>query len=117
MSINHNYSKGPKFQRAEILIDGSNGSVFIKFGLLLNYPKGEPDEVWLKTNSMSSWKKIEFEGSWFPDAFIGIMNNFQRYISGEDKILYTSIDDSIQTMALVEACYISSQSGFTKIPK
>ncbi len=39
----------------------------------------------------------------------------QRFKIGEDEKLVTSIDDSIDTMALVESCGTSSQSGGLKI--
>jgi len=44
-----------------------------------------------------------------------VMANMQRFKNGEDEKLITSIDDSIDTMALVESCGASSQSGGLKI--
>ena len=117
LSINHNYRKGPKFQSAQIRIDGIEGAALIKLGLLLDYPKGEPDEVWIYPKAGSDWEKIDFEGGWFPDAFIGTMSNLQRFSSGEDKIIYTSVEDAFHTMSLVESCYISSKKGDTALPK
>ena len=89
----------------------------IKLGLLLDYPKGEPDEVWIYPKAGSDWMKIDFEGGWFPDAFIGTMSNLQRFLSGEDKILYTSIEDAFHTMSLVESCYTSSKKGGMALPR
>ena len=89
----------------------------IKLGLLLDYPKGEPDEVWIYPKGGSGWEKIDFEGGWFPDAFIGTMSNLQRFSSGEDKILYTSVEDAYHTMSLVEGCYSSSKKGDTALPR
>ena len=68
-------------------------------------------------NAESEWEKIDFEGGWFPDAFIGTMSNLQRFASGEDKILYTSVEDAFHTMSLVESCYISSKKGGTALPQ
>ena len=45
---------------------------------------------------------------WFPDAFIGVMSNLQRFAASEDFILETSVESAWRTMALVEACYRSS---------
>jgi hypothetical protein len=39
------------------------------------------------------------------------MSNLQRVITGEDTLLVSSVDDSIKTMAIVEACYESSERG------
>ncbi len=117
LSINHNYRKGPNFQSAQIRIDGIESAAMIKLGLLLDYPKGEPDEVWIYPKIGTDWNKIKFEGGWFPDAFIGTMSNLQRFASGEDKTLYTSVEDAYHTMSLVESCYISSKEGGTALAR
>jgi hypothetical protein len=39
------------------------------------------------------------------------MSNLQRVIAGEDEVLVSSVDDAIKTMAVVEACYESSEQG------
>jgi hypothetical protein len=40
----------------------------------------------------------------------------QRFVAGEDSVLHTSVDDAMRTMAVVEACYESSNGGGTPIP-
>jgi hypothetical protein len=45
------------------------------------------------------------------------MSNLQRFVAGEDLALISPVDDAIRTMALVEACYQSSASGGTPVPK
>ena len=45
------------------------------------------------------------------------MSNLQRFVAGEDAALVSPVDDAIKTMALVEACYQSSASGGTPIPR
>ena len=55
--------------------------------------------------------EVELEGSWFPDAFIGTMGSLMRYKLGETDVLPTSVEDVINTMALVESAYVSSDSG------
>jgi predicted dehydrogenase len=113
LSINHNYSKGPRHQAAEIRFDCEKGAAWVKLGLLLDYPKGEADEVWIYPKAGSDWEKAEFAGGWFPEAFIGTMSNLQRFSNGEDDSLLTSVEDAFQTMKLVEACYRSSEEGGT----
>jgi len=58
---------------------------------------------------------VAIKGTWFPDAFIGTMANLMRYVEGSDKTLFTSVEDAIKTMAVVEAAYESSANGATAI--
>lgn len=115
MSINHNHGYGNKFQTCNLRIEGTKGALQAKIGINLNYPKGEPDELWVHING-SSWQQIPLEGEWFPDAFVGTMSNLQRFVSGEDSVLVSSTEDAIATMALVEACFIANQQSGTQIP-
>jgi len=39
------------------------------------------------------------------------MSNLQRVVAGEDATLVSSVEDAIKTMAIVEACYESSERG------
>ncbi len=116
LSINHNFRRGPNFQAAQFKFDGLNGTAVVKLGLLLNYPEGEPDEVWIATDAQD-WVQVPLSGGWFPDAFIGTMSNLQRFAAGEDDTLVTGVEDAYRTMALVEACYRSDASGATPIPE
>jgi hypothetical protein len=52
----------------------------------------------------------------FPHAFIGSMSQLMRAASGEIKVADNSVEDSIYTMACVEAAYQSSESGATTLP-
>ncbi|MCP4379869.1 MAG: Gfo/Idh/MocA family oxidoreductase [Hyphomicrobiales bacterium] len=115
MSINHNHQGGGRFQVAQIRLEGTNGAIVAKLGLLLNYPEGEPDELWIKSGD-ADWQSIELDGAWFPDAFIGTMSNLQRFAAGEDQRLWTTVEDAIGTMALAEACFLSNASPATAIP-
>ena len=58
-----------------------------------------------------AWQRVPLRGSWFTEAFEGPMSNLQRFIAGEDAALVSSVDDTIKTMALIEACYESSDQG------
>ncbi|TIU87752.1 MAG: gfo/Idh/MocA family oxidoreductase, partial [Mesorhizobium sp.] len=58
---------------------------------------------------------VPLVGEWFPDAFVGRMANVQRYASGEDTELVSSVEDAWNTMALVEAAYQSSAAPATSI--
>jgi hypothetical protein len=65
----------------------------------------------------AEWRDVPLRGSWFTEAFEGPMSNLQRFVSGEDSELVTRVDDSIRTMALLEACYDSSAAGGTPLPR
>jgi predicted dehydrogenase len=99
---------------SELALEGTLGAAVAKLGVNLDYPRGEPDalDVWQD----GAWRAVPLCGSWFVDAFLGPMSNLQRFVAGEDDALVTRVDDAIRTMALVEACYRSSQSGATAIP-
>jgi len=86
----------------------------VKLGLLLDYPEGEPDEVWL-TRRGEDWTEVPLRGGWFPHAFIGTMSNLQRYAAGEDDRLVSVVDDAWHTMALAEAAFASAAAPATAI--
>jgi predicted dehydrogenase len=115
LSVNHDHDFGRKFQACEFRISGTKGAAYIKLGVNLDYPKGEPDEFWIRPEGSSDWVEVKLEGSWFPDAFVNRMANLQRFASGEDDTLVGSVEDAWQTMALVEAAYQSSASPATPI--
>lgn len=104
LSINHNHDFGPDFQAATIRFEGSRGCAVAKLGLLMNYPEGEPDELWLAEDG-NGWRQVPLQGRWFPDAFANVMCNLQRFRAGEDDVLLTRVDDALNTMRLVEACF------------
>lgn len=115
MSINHNHAFGRKHQAAEFRFDGTDGAAYAKLGLLLDYPNGEPDELWIRPKGEPDWVEVPLHGSWFPDAFIGRMANLQRFCAGEDPHLVASVEDAWTTMALVEAAFESSAKPATPL--
>lgn len=114
LSINHNHDFGRRFQDASFRFEGTDGAVMIKLGLLLDYPEGEPDELWV-VNKDDEWTQVPLKGGWFPHAFIGTMSNLQRFAAGEDETLVTSVEDAWNTMALVEAAFRSAAAPATPI--
>lgn len=114
INTNHDHHFGPKHEESYIKWEGTKGAIKAKMGLLMNYPDGLPDEFEYSTaneNGEYNWKKIELEGSWFPEAFIGTMSNLMRFKEGSDLKLLASVQDVLDTMKVVEACYISNKSG------
>lgn len=116
VSINHNHGYSKKFQTCTIRVEGDKGATQTQIGIVLNYPKGEPDELWLAAKG-EEWQQIPLQGAWFPDAFVGTMSNLQRVVSGEDKRLISPTEDAIKTMALVEACFVADKQEGIKLPK
>ena len=117
LSINHTHDTdkhGMKHSHAYARVEGLKGAAYIKFGLLLNYPKGEPEEIEISTDGVS-WTKVDNVGTWFPDAFIGTMSSLQRFASGEDSELLHSVDNAYETMAVVYACLESNKILGTKV--
>jgi predicted dehydrogenase len=113
-SINHNHDFGRQFQDATFRVEGAEGAAVVKLGLLLNYPEGEPDEVWI-TRRGDAWTQVPLAGKWFPHAFIGTMSNLQRFAAGEDDRLVTSVADAWHTMALAEAAFESAARPATAV--
>ena len=82
--------------------------------MLLDYPTGEPDELWI-IRAGDAWTSVPLTGKWFPHAFIGTMSNVQRFAAGEDDGLVTSVEDAWHTMALVEAAFESAAKPATPV--
>lgn len=106
LSINHNHAFGRKFQACEFRICGTKGAAYLKLGVNLDYPKGEPDELWLNTDG--EWRQVPLVGNWFIAAFHGRFAQVQRFAAGLDPVLEGAAEDAWHTMALVEATYESS---------
>ncbi|MEY4499899.1 MAG: hypothetical protein RL319_887 [Actinomycetota bacterium] len=117
IDTNHDNNFGTKYQESGIFIQGTKGALKIQMGLLLDYPKGGPDylEMYLNSEPEKDWQSVSFDGSWFPDAFMGSMGVVQRYLEGSIAELPTSVSDVVRTMAAVEAAYHSSDHEGVKL--
>ena len=115
MSVNHNHAFGRRHQVAEFRFEGTEGAAHAKMGVLLDYPRGEPDELTIKAKGEADWVHVPLHGGWFPDAFAGRMANLQRFVAGEDEELVASVEDAWTTMALVEAAFESSARPATPL--
>ncbi len=111
---NHCHIYGTPKQKSYIKIEGSKGAVIINFGALIDYPRGAADSfeyVLLEEGKEPEWKTKNIEGSWFPHAFIGSMEQVLLQAAGKIATADNSVDDCIHTMACVEAAYASSEQG------
>lgn len=114
INTNHDHQFGAKHEESYIKWEGTKGAIKAKMGLLMNYPDGLPDifEYAIADEGKPyEWKTIDLEGSWFPESFVGTMSNLMRYKEGSDKKLHASVQDVLDTMKVVEACYISNNRG------
>jgi predicted dehydrogenase len=120
INTNHDHDFGPNHQESYIKWEGTKGAIVAKIGLLMDYPHGVPDVFEyciVEEGKAAQWQTIVLEGSWFPEAFIGTMANLMRYNEGSTAVLHTSVEDVIQTMAVVESAYQSSDIGGVKVRK
>lgn len=111
---NHCHNYGTPKQQSYIKIEGSKGAIKINFGALIDYPRGAADSfeyVLLEDGKEPEWKEIKVEGSWFPHAFIGSMQQLMLAAAGTIEKPDNSVEDCIYTMACVEAAYKSSEQG------
>lgn len=115
---NHCHQFGLTKQHAYIKFEGTKGAIVVKLGLLMNYPTGVPDSfeyVLLENGTPPVWKTKHIEGSWFPYAFIGSMEQVLLAANGSTATPDNSVEDCIFTMKCVEAAYNSSESGGVSI--
>jgi predicted dehydrogenase len=115
LTLNHIHRQDATHRSSMMKFEGTAGAALLTLGVNLNYPAGPPDRLELALNG-SGWTAVPLRGSWFTEAFEGPMSNLQRFVAGEDDALVSPVDDAIKTMAVVEACYLSSERGGTPIP-
>ena len=113
--MNHVHLQSSTHCASFLKVEGTRGAAQLTMGVNLDYPKGPPDALDISLDG-EEWKPVELRGSWFIEAFEGPMSNLQRFVAGEDEALVSSVDDAVKTMALVEACYLSSAAGGTPVP-
>jgi len=117
LHTNHAFDRGPRHSMVELKVEGTKGVAVAHMQQKLNSPEESKGHDALEVSLGSAkWRKVRLKGDWFPDAFQGPMANLQRYVSGEDKVLHTRVEDAVKTMALLEAMYTSSRTQGTKIP-
>lgn len=117
LTLNHTHEFGPKHAASELRVEGTEAAARATMGVNLNYPHGEPDELEFARRGGDVWTPVALRGSWFTEAFEGPMSNLQRVVAGEDGALTSPVEDAFRTMAVVEACYISSAGSGTPIPE
>lgn len=115
---NHHHSFSPKLQEARIKLEGTKGAICITPGVLINYPDGVPDRFSYISmlDEYPEWQTPEMEGTWFPHAFAGSMEQMILAKRGTIKAPDNSIADALFTMACVDAASRSAEKGVTILP-
>lgn len=111
---NHCHQFGLKHQASYIKFEGTRGAIRVTLGVLINYPQGMPDTIeYVSMNGPGAgeWKTVPVEGTWFPHAFMGSMEQMMLAVNKEIAEPDNSVEDCIDTMACVEAAYKSSEQG------
>jgi predicted dehydrogenase len=117
ITTNHSHYFSPQSQESFVQWEGTDGAIRAQMGVNLNYPSGQPDTLKYIIRGEGEWKDAVVRGNWFPDAFMGTMGSLQAYVEGSSSVLPTSVEDAIDTMRVVEAAYISSDSGGVPLPE
>ena len=102
--VNH-HSVAPEDDRqAQFSIEGTDGRCEGLIGLLLNYPTGRSDVLTFSHRELtpSGSIRMELQGRWFPDAFIGPMSSLMGAITNDTEP-ETSGTAALGTLRLVEA--------------
>ncbi len=105
---NHCHKFGPRHQHSYIRIEGTRGAIYIRLGLLMDYPKGVPDQfeyIILDEKGEGQWKSVTINGSWFPDAFAGSMGEMIKAVTNKKYKPHNSLEDGLKTMRWVEKAY------------
>ncbi|MVZ65345.1 gfo/Idh/MocA family oxidoreductase [Sphingobacterium sp. DK4209] len=118
VNTNHGHDYGLKYQDSFIKLEGTKGAIKAVIGKNINFPQGEPDsfEYYLTDHPSKGWISKEVAGHWYPDAFIATMADLMCAIEDPTAIHDTSIHKAFDTMRLVEAAYLSNDTGGTAIP-
>jgi predicted dehydrogenase len=115
LTLNHIHRQDATHRASMMKVEGTAGAALHTLGENLDYPAGPPDRLDVALDG-GGWTSVPLRGSWFTEAFEGPMSNLQRFVQGEDDALVSPVHDAIKTMAVVEACYLSSDRGGTPIP-
>jgi len=109
---NHCHKFGPRHQHSYIRIEGTRGAIYIRLGLLMDYPKGVPDQfeyIILNEKGEGQWKTVTINGSWFPDAFAGSMGEMMKAVSDKKYKPDNNLADGLKTMQWVEKALQSNE--------
>ena len=104
-------------QRAVFRFEGTEGLAHGTIGLLYNYPYGQPDTLRFTSKKLHKghWFDVEIDDMWIPDAFVGPMASLMCAIESGGRP-ETPGDDNLDTLRIVHAAYMSTESHQTVVP-
>ena len=73
-----------------------------------SYPERTPSTLDYTTTQCSEWHSPRWDSVWFPDAFIGPMAELLCAVESGHAPMCSG-EDNLQTMALVDAAYLSAR--------
>ena len=73
-----------------------------------SYPERTPSTLDYTTTASNEWQQPRWNEVWFPDAFVGPMAQLLCALENRSPPEISG-DDNLNTMALVEACYLSAR--------
>jgi len=119
INTNHGHEFGIRHQDSFVKWEGTKGAIKATLGKNINFPKGEADqfEYFLSEQQERGWIQADIPGAWYPDAFLATMADLQCAIENPNSPHITSVKHAYDTMRLVEAAYLSNNTGGTKIPQ
>jgi predicted dehydrogenase len=114
IQVNHHSIAPADDLAAKFIIEGTKGRCEGSIGLLLNYPVGRSDLLTFshRTLTPAGAIRLELEGRWFPDAFIGPMSSLMDAIT-LDQEPETSGQQILGTLRLLDAVRQSHQTRQT----
>lgn len=97
--------------RAEMRVDGTEGSIRATIGLMYDYPTGRADTLELNSRVLPTdgWLHYPVTSRWIPAAFIGPMASLLEAIATDGTPL-TNGRDNLDTLRLVKALYESGEN-------
>lgn len=116
LSLNHTHKWGPEREEATLRIEGTKAAAIVGLGYLVNFPEGAPESLSMIEDGCQ-WETVPLQGGRVPDSFAAVMANLQRFSAGEDAMLVTDVNDSLETMVLVDACLRSNKTGEAVAPE
>ena len=101
--------------RAEMRIDGTEGSIRATIGLMYNYPEGRADTLELNSRVLPTdgWLHYPVTNRWIPNAFIGPMASLLEAIA-EDGTPATDGADNLTTLRMIHGLYASGRDHCAK---
>lgn len=104
VAVNHYNIHGETFAIFRFI--GTEGAIEGTIGLMYNYPAGRPDTLTYHQKGQAP-VELPLDEMWIPDAFVGPMASLMEAIE-TDGTPYTSTEDNLNTLRVVNAAYLSA---------